>query len=714
MGGAKLTIPPGALSQDASVTLEVKNAPTEPRENPMQPAGPAVHVDLGGASLGQTATLELPTDVQEQDGSLVILETRPEGAPADEPRLWVHAASPVTSSRGSVSAKALPNKVAYALSRVGTYNAYVVPRPQPKEGGIRSLQVPFYNQDGIPWCSPTSLSMVLNYHQPQAALAANPKFPGGRASNYGLASLIRQPATSGSSGISLLEAAGVPASAYSYMRWDSELVPSDATSGGGNAFTAYVAIATTGFFGLHAPRPVWTASDRLWHAFVITGITGSKIDGIYINDSNALPGFDWNGAHASQRWADFRAANCTLVDSADPSKGCKEDGDAARPDLETLVLYSDPRPEAERRGSVVLAQGESLRFKNPTGYGISEWMWEGTFPNGYFLTDEASLSSAFPYGSNLVQDNEFKALIYRSSQPESTFTVVNVTDVALDFEVEGQVYVSGTSRARKVSTVNVQPYDVTSVTLAFGNLAEVVEPIAAPTPARLELTLRQNGVVQDVKALPFKLANDPTDLPSVRILVPGNGTTLLKGETFTFKGEGVDVHALPRGQARLAWFEGATQVAPGAQYALTPSSAGSRTLTLVASGEYGGQATTAVTVDVIDPTRTPGEIVIVEPRNDATYWSPDTNVVQVDVPLVGYATYSNGAAVPRERLVWTARHETTGTVTEVGRGSSLNVKLNGGRNVGARYTLRLTVLGDAGQEIGSRTVSILVGYTYVG
>jgi hypothetical protein len=121
-----------------------------------------------------------------------------------------------------------------------------------------------------------------------------------------------------------------------------------------------------------------------------------------------------------------------------------------------------------------------------------------------------------------------------------------------------------------------------------------------------------------------------------------------------------------------------------------------------------------VTVNVIDPTRTPGEIVIVEPRNDVTYWSPDTNVVDVDVPLVGYATYSNGAPVPGERLVWTARHEATGTVTEVGRGSSLTAKLVGGRNVGARYTIRLTVLGDSGQEIGSRTVSILVGYTYVG
>jgi hypothetical protein len=149
------------------------------------------------------------------------------------------------------------------------------------------------------------------------------------------------------------------------------------------------------------------------------------------------------------------------------------------------------------------------------------------------------------------------------------------------------------------------------------------------------------------------------------------------------------------------------------QYTFTPSSAGTRTLTLVATGEYGLQATTSATVTVIDPTRTPGEIVIVEPKNNASYWSPNINQVLVDVPLVGYATYSNGAAVPGERLVWTAQPQ-GGTEVEVGRGSSLTVKLAGGRSFALPYTIRLTVLSDAGTPIGSRTVVITVGYTYIG
>ncbi|MCI0669679.1 MAG: C39 family peptidase [Myxococcaceae bacterium] len=715
VAGAKLTIPPGALSEDASITLEVKDTPTEPPENPMRPAGPSVRVDLGGASLGQAASLELPTEVQGEDGSLVILETLPESTPDDEPRLRVHAARPVTSSGGSVSAQALPTRVAYAVMHAGTYAAYRVPKPKPQEGGVRSLQVPFYYQAGIPWCSPTSLAMVLNYHQPQAALLANPKFPGGLVSNYGLASLIRQPIDSGASGVSILRAAGIPEDSYAFMRWDAELIPGDSTSGGSDAFTAYVASATTGFFGLFPPKPVWTASDRLWHAFVITGITGSSIDGVYVSDSNARPDSDWNGAHAAQSWRAFRDANCTLKDAADPSKGCKGEGDADTPDLETLVFYSAPRPEAERRGSIELAPGNSLLFRNPSNYLISEWMWDGRYPNGYFFSDEATLNNEFPYGSNLVQDTEFRSLIYRSSLMQSGFDVVNVTDVALDFELEAQVYIGGSMRSRKVSTVNVGAYNSGWVYLNFGNLAELTGTIGAPTPARLELSLRQNGVLQDAKTIAFKLASDPTQLPSVRILVPGSNTTLLKGEAFTFIGEGFDAHTLPDGRVRrLSWFEGATHLGNGRDYTLTPSSAGSRTVTLVARGEYGTQATTAVTVNVIDPTRTPGEIVIVEPRNDATYWSPDVNVVPVDVPLVGYATYSNGAPVPGERLVWTARSEVSGTVTEVGRGSSLSVKLNGGRNTGIRYTIGLTALGDDGQAIGSRTVSILVGYTYVG
>ncbi|WP_157202647.1 hypothetical protein [Calidithermus chliarophilus] len=721
-GGAKLTIPPGVLSRDSRVSLELKAKPSEPQDNPLKAAGPQVGLDLGGASLNAPATLELPTDPGSPEGSVVVLETVADPEP-DGPRLWVHAATPVGAGAAGVSGQTVPAKVAYAVRRVGLYTAYVVPKPKPQEGGVRSLQVPFYYQAGLPWCTPTSLSMVINYHRPQPALAANPKSPGGFASNYGLASLIKQSPSSGAGAGSILKAAGIPESAYSYLRWDAELIPSDNTSGGSNAFTAYVAIATTGFFGLFPAKPVWTASDRLWHAFVLTGVTA---DGVYVADSNARPDTDWNGTHPSMTWKAFRDANCTLKDPSDPTKGCADSGDPNKPDLETIVFLNEPKPEAERRGSIELSHGEtvyfggvgfpfpaSLIFRNPSNQVISRWKWDGAYPNGYYFNDEATTLPTFPYGRNLVQDNEFRYLIYRSSRMEASFNVVNVTNIALDFEVEARLYVAGAMKAQRFANVSVEAYDLEPLDLDFGNLAGVVGTVGGPTPARLELNLRQGGALQDVKHIAFKLAPDPSDLPKVRILVPSAPTTLLKGEPFTFRGEGFDAHTLPDGRARLAWFEGASPLGNGGQYTLTPSAAGSRTLTLVATGEYGLQATASVSVNVIDPTRTPGEIVIVEPKNGAEYWSPDINQPMVDVPLVGYATYSNGAAVPGERLVWTAQAQ-GGTEVEVGRGSSLNVRLVGGRNYKLPYTIRLTVLSDSGQPIGSKTVTITAGYTYVG
>lgn len=79
-----------------------------------------------------------------------------------------------------------------------------------------------------------------------------------------------------------------------------------------------------------------------------------------------------------------------------------------------------------------------------------------------------------------MQDNEFRYLIYCSSRMEASFNVVNVTNIALD----------------------------------FGNLAGAVGTVGGPTPARLELNLRQGGALQDVKHIAFKLAPDPADLPT--------------------------------------------------------------------------------------------------------------------------------------------------------------------------------------------------------
>ena len=733
-GGARLTIPPGALTQDTTVTLDVRSRPIEPDSNPLRSVGPAVNVDLGGASLQAAADLVLPVTERSVDGTPVIVETRPSDADG-EPLLWVHAPRP-----GGASSTSQPGTATQALSgaglsatlvqrvlRVGLYTPYAIPKPAPNElAAGRPLQVPFYWQAGLPWCTPTSLAMTLNYFKPLVS-TSHPKFPSGYASNYGLASLIRQDPNSGSSAADILKAAGILPSAYRWMRWDAELIASDGSPSDGtfNAFVSYVALATTGVFGLTTPRPVWTSSDRLWHAFVVTGATS---DALYINDSNDLPAYDWAGHHRTQTLKAFRAANCTLKDSKDPSKGCVDaGGGAADPDLYTLLFDAAPKPESERRGSLMLSHGGTLYsgggalaylgsvvVQSPANQDLSDWEWDGTYPNGYLFSDAATHLQTFPLGFNLPQSRDFRTSLFRSARFRTSVDVINVTDLALDYTLEARLEnAAGATAAQKVATLNVKPYNDGSTTIDFGTLTDTFGAVSAPTDARLTLTLLQGGVTQDVKRIAFSIAPDPTDPPQVRILVPSAPTTLIKGVPFTFKGEGSDSHSLPDGEAALAWTEAGATLGNGPEFTLTPAAAGTRRLTLVARGEYGTTATASVTVTVIDPTLTPGQISIVQPAAHAAYWSPTTNVAVVDVPLAGVATYSDGALVPGNRLVWTAQAQ--GDVAhEVGRGSSLTAQLVGGRNTPLPYVIRLTVLSDSGTPIGTSTVDITVGFTYIG
>jgi hypothetical protein len=720
-GGAKLTIPPGALSQDATVTLVSKGKASEPVENPLQPAGTTVALDLGGAELKSPANLELPVDAT-GEGSLVVLETLPEDDTSADAPLWVHAARPVGATQAGLSTQGLSalslfSRVTYSVRRAALYAVQVIRKSPTSDGTVgASLQVPFYWQAVYPWCTPTSLSMALNYYKPDAAISGNSKFPGGFVSNYGLASLIKQPANSGSGGFSIVKAIGSPKSSYSLLRWDAELVPSDKTEeqfdGAFDAFKSYVSTITAGnAFG--GNTPVWTASDRQSHAFVLTGVTNANNDGVFVNNANDR----WGGTHPSLTWKEFREANCTLKDPNDPSKGCADKG-SGQPDLFTFVSYAKPKPETERRGSIELLPGgesdfkggiaetvnSTIIFRDPSNNVVSRWMWDGRFANGYYFSDAAKLDPKFRGGANLPSDSEFLRSIYRSSKLETVFNIVNTTNLTLDYELEARLFVGGTSRAQKTINPKIKAASFQRMDLDWGNLADVAGAVGAPTTARLEFNLRQGGVLQDVKHVSFRLVPDPTDKPSARIITPFNGTTLLKGAPFTFKGEAFDPHALPDGRLvgnKLTWFENGAKVAEGPQYTATYTTPGTRTLSFVARNDYGVQATATVSVSVIDPTRTPGEIVIVSPQNNAQF-----NHEQFEpavVPLVGYATYSDGSAVPNDRLVWTR----DGVATEIGRGSSLTVDLTSGV-FDATYTLRLNVLSADGQNIGSKAVSVKV------
>lgn len=718
VGGAKLTIPPGSLSQDATVTLVAKGKPSEPAENPLQPAGILVALDLGGAELKTPASLELPVDAT-GEGNVAVLETRPEGSFDGDAQLWVHYAAPLdsTPTKLGISSQTLPSRVRYNLVRAGFYAAYFIRKPKTSDATVgSSLQVPFYWQAVYPWCTPTSLSMTFNFFKPHPAISANTKFPAGFVSNYGLASLLRQPANSGSYGGDFLTALGIPKTDYSLLRWDAELVPSDKKeeqhAGAFDLFKSYIQTITASN-AFKGNTPVWTASDRQSHAFVLTGITSANNDGVHVNNANDR----WAGTHPSLTWKDFREANCTLKDPNDPSKGCDDKG-SAKPDLYTIALYSEPKPEAERRGSIELLPGgmsdakgnivesvnDTIIFRNLSNQIVSRWMWDGRFVNGYYFSDAAKLQSTFLFGANLPSDTEFLRSIYRSSRLETVFNVVNTSNLEFTYELEARLYIGGSSKAQKIVNPKIKGYSFERIDLDWGNLADLTGNLNSPTTARLEFNLRQNGLLQDVKHVSFRIAPDPTDPPRARIITPFNGTTLLKGSSFTFKGEAFDNHSLPDGRllgAKLTWFDNGIKVGEGNQFGTTYSSVGTHSVSLVARNDYGQQATATVSVTVIDPTRIPGETVIVSPQNNQQF-NHDQGQPAV-VPLVGYATYSDGSAVPGSRLVWTR----DGASGEIGRGSSLTVDLFSGV-FDASYTLRLSVLSADGQSIASKTVTVKV------
>ena len=668
-GGTTLVIPASALNQDTLVTLSVEAAPPEIESNPMQPAGPQIGVDLGGATL-TTATLEMPY-IPNDKMLYIVTESGKPFSTEEMPGTRVHATT-LEDSTASLE-----------IVRAGAYGVYAIPQVVSSEGlkptaeGINntSLQVPFYWQAGYPWCSPTSTSMYLNYFQALPGLNSPTEAPAGRVSNYYLSSLLDQDATSGAWVVSFLEAAKVPTDLYKWLVWDADLIPSA-------PFSSYIVLATTGAFGLGPMRPVLTTSDRNAHAFVITGLSA---DGIFINDSNAR----WNGTHPSLSWEQFRDQN---------KIGTEND------ELGTLFVLGEPRPETERRGSLELApptaedMNRTVRFENPSGNLISNWYWDANpFARGYYF-DDATKKSLWP------SDNEFGRILPRSSGLEANFNVINITETTLNYEVLARLYINDSFKLkRSVPSFSVSAYDREEINLDFGNLASAVGVISGPVTGRIEINLRQNGVIQDVKVISFRLGPDPSDIPYVTIRNAGVGVTTLVNVPVALNGEAFDRYYLPDGiipDSRLVWSENGSNLGNGPTLATTFSTLGQHTVTLTARSEYGVQASAGVFVNVIDPVRNPGEVVIDYPTNNTTI--AINSFGTVDINLVGHATESDGTPVPSDRLFWTRSDGTA-----IGTGSSTLVTLPGFCS-NHTYTINLTARKFDGSPVGTKSVTIII------
>lgn len=683
VGGATLVIPPGALDFDTEVTLSVGTPPTHRADDPLQAQGPLVTVDLGGAGLLAAATLQAPY-VPTSDVYYVISEdTEVESGELDGVRIRAAPGAVEAGSRFVPGREGAPiatqdlKTVAFEIFDPGRFTVTVIPRPTEGVGSL-SLQVPFYWQAGYPWCSPTAVSMALNYFQPLPGFEASASIPGGRLSNFYLASLLDQDATSGSWVASFFEAAGVPTDRYSWLRWDADLIPSD-------AFSAYVVLTTTGVFGLFPQKPLVTTSDAASHAFVITGLSA---DGIYINDSNAR----WDGTHPSLTWNEFRTQN---------QIGTVKD------ELGTLMVFGDPRPENQRRGSLEIAPptaedvSRTILFRNPSGSTVSAWMWDAQpFEHGYFFDDQSGRGM-------LSVDPEFGRIVPRSSQLEAGFNVVNVTNVDLEFDVYARVYLGGALKVeRSALDVAVGSYDRAQVDLDLGDLGVLTGAIASPMDGRLEIELRQGGVVQDVKAIEFKLGPNPQGAPTPSIDAPSYGITTLVNVPLVFAGGATDPYYLasPTGAvpaSRLSWWQGGTKLADGRFMNRSHAQVGTYTYTLRVVGEYGEVATKDILVNVIDPTPVPGAVVIDYPSDGASFGYYN----EMELNLVGHAFDNDGSAVPGDRLSWKI-NDGFGD-EEIGTGTSQVVTVYG-HCTGRTYTITMTARKGDGSPIGSKVITIEV------
>lgn len=676
LAGARLDIPSGALDQDTVVTLVISDAPAAQESNPLKPVGPRVGVDLGGAALVEPAALTLPytpgTDVL-----YVVTESGRLPAADEMPGTRVHAAT--LAGEGAVANVTGP--ATYEVQAIANAPAPQGLAPAAEGLGDVSLQVPFYWQAGYPWCSPTSTAMYLNYFQVLPGLAGTAVAPGGFVSNYALAGSVGQDANSGSWPVSFLQAATVPTDLYSWLVWDADLIPSA-------PFTSYVVLATTGVFGLAPMRPVLTTSDKINHAFVITGLSAN---GIYINDGNAR----WAGTHPSMTWDQFRVQN---------EVGTKVN------ELGTLLVLADPRPENARRGSLELGPrtaedpARTVRFENPSDALIADWAWDGVpYRSGYYFLDETN-PTTWPL------DAEYGRVLPRSSRLQVRFNVVNVTENLYDYDVVARLYVDDAFKLQRQDTVNVGEYSRAEVDLDFGNLAATVGAITAPVTGRVELDLSQGGVLQDVKHVSFRLGPDPTggitvDVPQPSILVDGQrvGFVTLRGVPITLQSRTYDRYVQPDGPVppeRLSWSEGGTFIATGATLTRAFDTTGDHVITLTGTGEYGATASAGATVRVIDPVRVNGEVVIDYPADGTgigvTAFGPIT------VNLVGHATYSDGTPVPGDRLHWTGPGG-----EDLGTGSGTVTTVPGFCSTHS-YTFGLTARTVDGSPIGTDSTTIQV------
>lgn len=494
--GARLIIPPGALDRDAVVKIKDLGVPLPDAQKPLVPASHRFAFDLGDAQLEKPVNLWLRYPKEMGEAGVVrtdhlLLETqdsdgnpwlrRVENPTVDGDRLWIGRSLESLVSQVSSMEEGENWSSWFGLVYVAPLYELLIP----------VLDVPYYWQDNLPWCAPTSQTMVVNYHDGGV---------GGIVSNTYLAGKHQQDAGEGAWPHAIMADAGVPRRNYDYYRWDADTIP-------GGAFTSYVKRYLNGFnlsdiygpiFDLFGsswslddvrvpPRPLELASTTTNHAFVAVG---ADDNGIWLHDSSGAftgtPGIALNNT-----WTRFRqvAIDTTRSD-----------------ELYTLVLNTDPRPSSQRRGSIVLYEGtndSSLVWRNVQDYPVASYRWDGDpYPRGYYWTVLAG---------NMPVDDEFGIAFARDNGVLAgsfayELRVANVSGAARDFSLKVMI---ADDAGRTITHASTTLANLSARSWRGNqNLVQGTLPtgsINAPGIYWIQFWLYQDGVLQDVKLVGFRV-----------------------------------------------------------------------------------------------------------------------------------------------------------------------------------------------------------------
>ena len=489
--GATLSIPPGALSLDTTVVITDKGvSPIDPY-SPMVPVSRRFTVDLGRAAVLEELTLnlvysdpQLPTGQVDVE-NLVLVSPIAEG---------VHRICSATSESGPqmhVSASLRKDRELVADVARSFELQYIVPIEEPVIFAL--LQAPFYLQDGLNWCVPTSTAMLYNYHVWK---------PDVRSSNWQIAGLAKTPrGTDGVPADGVLDKSGAKG-LYTGYYWDADLIPSAPLTHFLQSITHgwdVVELFGSGEFAAVNkidPRPILTCSESKpgvpsLHAYLVVGASST---GLRIHDSSgALTGI--GGLAGYMSWEEYRD---TIA----------KDGEM---DAWTAHMSLPVRPEEQRRGSIVLRGGATNTIKYqplPDNDDLSyDWLWDGEEPysNGCYwsrrsqpATEDEELGHAF----DLLVDGGMLAGVMRC-RPR----IANLTTTERTYRIVTYI-AQGTPVEQIIDFVVTESFTVPAHRWDHPLLEHELDmtPITDPGLYRLSFLLYESNVLQDNKTVLFRVA----------------------------------------------------------------------------------------------------------------------------------------------------------------------------------------------------------------